>query len=219
MENEVMFGPKWHLAFCFLLLMMFNTAEAEITCRSCQSGNKWRARELMLKFDTSESATGLKREVFGQGDGAGRSASAESVQLRCAAGSSECASVPAEHTEPRRNIDAKNENVDREKMKVSYVKTSQESRAGLTFSRKRARRNSDDWEEITSPAQSEDPGEGARRVPRWSGEERRGAGAPRHEELKVNSTTFALTGDSSHNQAMVHWSGQNSSVSDFLCPL
>ncbi|KAJ0033447.1 hypothetical protein NQD34_000554 [Periophthalmus magnuspinnatus] len=48
---------------------------------------------------------------------------------------------------------------------------------------------------------------------RWSGEERRGAAVPRQDELKLNSSTFALSGDSSHNQAMVHWSGQNSSVS------
>ncbi|XP_050813939.1 VPS10 domain-containing receptor SorCS1-like isoform X1 [Gopherus flavomarginatus] len=34
----------------------------------------------------------------------------------------------------------------------------------------------------------------------------------RLEELKLSSSTFALTGDSAHNQAMVHWSGHNSSV-------
>ncbi|MFT7807146.1 VPS10 domain-containing receptor SorCS1-like [Arapaima gigas] len=46
---------------------------------------------------------------------------------------------------------------------------------------------------------------------RWSGEDRR-TGASRQDELKLTSSTFALTGDSTHNQAMVHWSGQNSSV-------
>uniref|UniRef100_A0A3Q0RD24 Si:ch211-112b1.2 n=1 Tax=Amphilophus citrinellus TaxID=61819 RepID=A0A3Q0RD24_AMPCI len=89
--------------------------------------------------------------------------------------------------------------------------------AGL---RLRARRNSD-GNEVRAPhsAQNQEQGEGtgsaaARRLTRselrWSGEERRAAG-PRQEELKLNSSTFALTGDSSHNQAMVHWSGQNSS--------
>uniref|UniRef100_A0A673FNI2 Si:ch211-112b1.2 n=1 Tax=Sinocyclocheilus rhinocerous TaxID=307959 RepID=A0A673FNI2_9TELE len=59
----------------------------------------------------------------------------------------------------------------------------------------------------------------ARRVPRselrWNREERRTA-TSRQEELKLTSSTFALTGDSAHNQAMVHWSGQNSSVIETL---
>lgn len=38
---------------------------------------------------------------------------------------------------------------------------------------------------------------------------------PDQEELQLTSSTFALSEDTAHNQAMVHWSGQNSSVSDF----
>nr|XP_061833153.1 VPS10 domain-containing receptor SorCS1-like isoform X4 [Nerophis lumbriciformis] len=60
--------------------------------------------------------------------------------------------------------------------------------------------------------------DGARKRPRRSGDDKVGQSGGRAErrvgqdELKLNSSTFALTGDSSHNQAMVHWSGQNSSV-------
>ncbi|KAI4812699.1 hypothetical protein KUCAC02_024067 [Chaenocephalus aceratus] len=38
------------------------------------------------------------------------------------------------------------------------------------------------------------------------------------EELELTSSTFALAGDTAHNQAMVHWSGQNSSVSSLCAP-
>ena len=47
---------------------------------------------------------------------------------------------------------------------------------------------------------------------RWNAED--DALSSGQHELKLTSSTFALTGDSAHNQAMVHWSGQNSSVSE-----
>ncbi|KAE8301088.1 VPS10 domain-containing receptor SorCS3 Precursor [Larimichthys crocea] len=217
------------------MLCVSHAAKAEITCRSCQPGNKWRARELLLKFDTSESATGLKGEVFGHGEEAGRTRAAASAEsrrlLRCAAGSAECAPERAGYAEPRLkrntdNLQPQGEIGEGEFAEMKVLKTSggKKSGDGAGFTRryrKRARRNSDDDDDkVRSPgsARGPKPGEGmssaaGRRVTRselrWSGEERRAG--PRQEELKLNSSTFALTGDSSHNQAMVHWSGQNSS--------
>lgn len=54
---------------------------------------------------------------------------------------------------------------------------------------------------------------------RWSRDEEKGN--TRQDDPKITSSTFALTGDSAHNHAVVYWSGQNSSVSNHasvLCP-
>uniref|UniRef100_A0A3P8SJK5 Sortilin related VPS10 domain containing receptor 3b n=1 Tax=Amphiprion percula TaxID=161767 RepID=A0A3P8SJK5_AMPPE len=51
----------------------------------------------------------------------------------------------------------------------------------------------------------------ARAEYRRAGEEARGSN-PRQSEPHLDTSTFALSGDSAHNQAMVHWSGHNSSV-------
>lgn len=47
---------------------------------------------------------------------------------------------------------------------------------------------------------------------RRTAEDARGSN-PRQSEPHLDTSTFALSGDSAHNQAMVHWSGHNSSVS------
>lgn len=189
MEREVTFRPKWPRALWFLLLTILCFAKSEITCRSCQRGNHWRARELLLKLVASEPATGLKGEVFGQG----------------AAGDE---SRRQGYAEPGPDPDPSGEAG--ETAKVSRV-------SGSALAARRRRSAGDGNARRTG----EGEGSGRRTTRselRWSGEERRAAAAaaPRQEGLKLNSSTFALTGDSSHNQAMVHWSGQNSSVSDFI---
>lgn len=58
-------------------------------------------------------------------------------------------------------------------------------------------------------------GQKQRPVPGWSSRDPgRGRGNPRQDEPRLSSSsTFALTGDSAHNHAVVYWAGQNSSVS------
>uniref|UniRef100_A0A8C7Y4R7 Sortilin related VPS10 domain containing receptor 1 n=1 Tax=Oryzias sinensis TaxID=183150 RepID=A0A8C7Y4R7_9TELE len=188
-------SPKWPRAlWCLLLLTpcLFHAATAEITCRSCHLGHKRRARELLIKLNTGESGTGAQGELLGtQG-------------LPCKDGFAEC----APNVEPRLKRSTGIRPAERSTDDFAQSKVSASFGA-------RARRSSGSDLAGDSAADHQDA-ETVRRVQRaelrWSGEERRSAGA-RHEEPKVNSSTFALTGDSSHNQAMVHWSGQNSSVS------
>lgn len=58
----------------------------------------------------------------------------------------------------------------------------------------------------------------ARSAETWSGfrpEVAEDVSFSEQQELQLTSSTFPLTEDTAHNQAMVHWSGQNSSVSSF----
>ncbi|XP_061628110.1 VPS10 domain-containing receptor SorCS1 isoform X1 [Phyllopteryx taeniolatus] len=195
MEREMLFYPKWHGALWLEILMILSIlhdTSPEITCRSCQVGNAGLARELWMEFATSESVTGLK-EVDGRSDGAaGRSRAARDA-------------TPRLHHEPDQ-ADGKTETLRSNDRVGDLIKVSRHNGNGGAYGT-RGRRSSD-----RSTVGRPDSGSRVTRSElRWSGEQRRTGGA-RQDELQLNSSTFALSGDSSHNQAMVHWSGHNSSV-------
>ncbi|XP_061580245.1 VPS10 domain-containing receptor SorCS1-like isoform X2 [Cololabis saira] len=191
MQREVSSCPKWHRALWLWLLLLaglFPAAEADITCRSCQPGRKWRGQELLLRLDTG----GRERGVRGDGDG---------IRPCEAAGSAAgCARAPrAENARP---------SPERSNPRASGAGATQNRSADTKVSR--GRRDSGGRAGVRGREPAERRARAPRSEPRWSAEERRAAAAK--DEPKVNSSTFALSGDSSHNQAMVHWSGQNSSV-------
>lgn len=259
MEKGIRFCPNWRRAACFLFLILcffVPLAKTEITCRSCQPLDKTGSRELLLKLDTLEFATGSGGEVIKYGDGAAgfNSASGETRQSDSAAKSSEYGAGQGKYSNSRRK-----RNIDRHYLQKKPVHGSVPNESGESgksqnkvtqpqFNGRKVAgagrapdklhkcrfRKSTQVKEIReilekSPApafhteshavsvQHEGTaGQPVRRFrrseARWRGEDRRTANS-KQDELKLTSSTFALTGDSAHNQAMVHWSGQNSSVS------
>ncbi|KAL1005911.1 hypothetical protein UPYG_G00065490 [Umbra pygmaea] len=258
MERGVSF---WHTrAFWFPLFVILSfllVAKSEITCRSCQPWDKRQTKELLLS-ETREFATGYGDEVIGNGEGTPapvmlNSASAETRQFDCAAGSAECIQGKYIFSKRKRNTDMlintekalgrrmfygsgnSGEFAPRAEDKVSKLKNNGlvgKTGVGKTGANvtpaipHKQRVRSDNKVRSSGPSQRKETlpltnpikgitslGERSRvkrSELRWINEDRRTPS--RQDELKLTSSTFALTGDSAHNQAMVHWSGQNSSV-------
>lgn len=171
-------------------------AKTEISCRSCQPAlGEWRPRERMvlLKLTTdpihSLEATGSRGEV--PGALGSPSSSGEHQESRDA----------PESRRRRSTLDVFRSN---DLSKVHNRGGPPSSISTEARPRRRGRRS-------TSSSQGSES-RAPRAELRWNKDERKTSGS-RQEELKLTSSTFALTGDSAHNQAMVHWSGQNSSVS------
>ncbi|XP_056109516.1 VPS10 domain-containing receptor SorCS1 isoform X3 [Rhinichthys klamathensis goyatoka] len=214
-------------AFCTLLLVLFAwvpVTKTVITCRSCHLLDKWSGRELLVRMESGVDSGKVSGE---NGDGSTalfNSAGAETAQPDRGA---------TEHGEHAHSV--RKRNTDRllsEKMPPDDKWKSMRSN-GKVYNLKRAGSQGsapgDHHHRVRRSTQGPGSPAGARPAPtvgnstapaarrvrrselRWSREERRTA-TSRQEELKLTSSTFALTGDSAHNQAMVHWSGQNSSV-------
>ncbi|XP_076004248.1 VPS10 domain-containing receptor SorCS1 [Genypterus blacodes] len=241
MERKVIFCPKWFLLLSMLCLFHVTKPEITCrSCQSGNTFRPQEfmlKMDVSKSATVSESEVfgngnwaerpSVRTRRLGCAGGSAECAhnGAQYTQARLKRNTPE---VRSKHQTPVGESD-----FNRPKMKVPSVKTGgqpEKAHPALLTSTvrfgKRTTRSSGVQDEVgkaMSPgsAQSQDPGEditsaaAGRRVTRselrWSGEDRRATG-PRQEELKLNSSTFALTGDSSHNQAMVHWSGQNSSV-------
>ncbi|KAK3530451.1 hypothetical protein QTP86_024363 [Hemibagrus guttatus] len=188
----------WHGLSCALFLLRFGMlVEADISCRFCQPLGKWRPRQLLLNMDAPFTATG---EVGGRGQVFG-------VEHDCATEpEGECLSL----SRLKRNSRAlesletvrgtrKSSLTGNEAPDKPYTHSARSVAILTPHQKQGARRTRRD-----EPRFRDDPksrrARGERSL-RWS-----------KDELQLTSSTFALSGDSAHNQAMVHWSGQNSSL-------
>ncbi|XP_051561285.1 VPS10 domain-containing receptor SorCS1-like [Myxocyprinus asiaticus] len=233
MESGIRYCRVNVSAFCTLIVVLLLLAwvpvtKTAITCKSCQLLDKWSGRELLVRMDGGvHSATGYVGKVADKnGDGSTElfnSDGAETGQRDWSASGKNTHSVQKGNTDKvaggKMPLHNKWESL-RSNGKVSHPKRPGSATVDLKH---RVRRSAQGpvmspgslQSERSQPAFGNGTVRAARRVPRselrWNREEQRTA-TSRQEELKLTSSTFALTGDSAHNQAMVHWSGQNSSV-------
>lgn len=218
METWAGFCPILHLSLAIWLMIAAQApqnAKAEITCASCASPvqlhrdklqplTRTRAEEadtlqnIRVEFRElgfTEQNTGVDVE-YGTGD------SVEAPQFLHHASLDK---VHTSETSPRSSRES-HRSID-------------ESEKGEDGATRRAKRSMSGFAELgDAGALDEDRGSvfdghrQGRSDSRWNRED--GRANKRHDEQKLISNTFALTGDSAHNHAVVYWSGQNTSVSN-----